>query len=109
MEVIRSCGDETQAVRGTLFISLFDPPDSQRILSSFRVLPLYSSSCSLRTLFVSKPTAIGPEMVQSMMAQVTIKNNSDDPSAPADEKIPRLSATAEMRKPISPRATIRAT
>ena len=40
------------------------------------------------------------------MAQVTIRNRSELLSSPADEKIPRLSATAETRKPMSPRATI---
>lgn len=63
---------------------------------------------SLFTLFTRRPTQSGPIMVQSVIAQVTIRKSSEGRSgAPACPlKMPVLSARAEIKKPISPRATM---
>lgn len=61
---------------------------------------------------MSKPTQIGPSTVQSRMAHVTTRNRSpccivvDDEEEVGTMKMPLAWARADIKKPISPRATM---
>ena len=85
----------------TISLSLYRTPHTPK--TSFVPFPLQLSS--LRTRLTNSPTPRGPIIVHSTIAQVTIRKISESP-VDEEPKVPLLSAMAEIRKPISPRATM---
>lgn len=85
----------------------YDTPHTPNT-SSRTILPCFSAPCcNCFTLLTKSPTASGPRIVQSMIAHVTTRKLSE--LLPFDgnaEYIPLLSATDDIRNPISPRAVM---
>jgi hypothetical protein len=78
--------------------------------SALTTLPSFSTTFSnLFTLLTRRPTDNGPRIVHKTIAHVTIKKIGDEPDSALvvpGENIPLLSAMEDIRKPISPRATM---